>query len=161
VWWTQNHAYRNGITATPNDLIFPIDNSWAWAANFTGTYELPYGVLLSAFYQGRTSQQRGARTFAFTQADLAGGRSLPSSTTITLPMEPANTQSGPAQHLTNLRLSKVLRLNKKRLNLDLDLYNLTNSSLPTGISFASGPNFGRISTIVDSRIVRVGVRFGF
>ena len=160
MWWTQTHSYRNALLTSPNDEIFPINNTWVWAANFTGTYELPFGVLGSAFYQGKTGLL-GTRSYAFPQVDPDGGPSLPSSTTITIPMEEANSQKGPAVHLVNVRLSKRFDLGRTRLSADLDWYNVTNSSLPTAISFATGPTFGRVTGIVDSRIARVGLRFSF
>lgn len=161
VWWTQNHVYRNPFMTTPNDEIFPINFSWIWAANFTGTYLAPYGVQLSAYYQGR-SGVLGQRTVVFGQVDPDGGPSLPSSQTIMLPMEEAGSQRGPAWNTTNFRASKQFKLGKsQRLNVDFDVFNLRNVATPTAVTFASGPTFGQITDIISARIARIGGRFSF
>jgi hypothetical protein len=161
MWFTQNHVYRNPFMTTPNDEIFPINFSWIWAANFTGTYILPYDVQLSAYYQAR-SGVRGQRTYAFQQVDPDGGPSLPSSTSITIPMEEAGSQRGPAWNTTNLRVSKQFKVGRtQRLNLDFDVFNLRNVATPTAITFATGTTFGRITDIISARIARIGARFSF
>jgi hypothetical protein len=161
VWWTQNHVYRSPMMATPNDEIFPLNFSWIWAANFTGTYLLPYGIQVSGYYQGKNGTS-GQRTYQFQAADPDGGPSLPSSTSITLPMEEPNTQRGPAIGTVNLRASKQFELGgSKRLNLDFDVFNVGNVNTATGITYASGPNYLRVTEIIPARIARIGARFSF
>jgi hypothetical protein len=161
VWWTQNHVYRNAFMTTPNDEIFPLNFSWIWAANFTGSYILPGDVLVSAYYQGKTGVL-GQRTYAFQQVDPDGGPSLPSSTSISIPMEEAGSQRGPAINTINFRASKQFRLRTSQvLHLDFDVFNIRNVATPTGITYASGPNWGRITDILPARIARVGARFTF
>jgi hypothetical protein len=119
-WVTQVRNPRTLLVQTPNDEIFPNSDYSQWAANITAAYQAPYGILVSMFYQGKEclpsstggSSCKGTRTYAFAQVDPDGGPSLPSSTSITIPMEEAYQHQGKANHTTNLRASKQFRFRK-------------------------------------------------
>jgi len=169
-WVTLIRNPRTALVQTPNDEIFPNNDYSQWAANVTAAYEAPKGVLISMFYQGKEclpsssggSSCKGTRTFAFAQADPDGGPSLPSSTSITIPMEPAFQHSGKANHTLNIRASKQFRVRKNmRLNLDVDTFNVFNASTPTAITWVSGINWGKVTEKMDARIGRIGLRFSF
>jgi hypothetical protein len=169
-WTTIIRGPRTSLVQTPNDLIFPDNNYTTWAINATGSYEAPHGVLISMFYQGKKclppstggSSCMGTRTYTFAQADPDGGPSLPSSTSITLPMEPADQHIGKSNHTVNLRVSKQFKLGKTmRLNLDVDTFNVFNVSTPTAITWVSGVTYSNVTEKIDARIGRIGLRFGF
>jgi len=169
-WITLVRNPRTLLIQTPNDEIFPNNDYSQWAANITATYLAPKGVLVSMFYQGKEclpssgggSSCKGTRTFAFTQVDPDGGPSLPSSATITIPMEPAFQNSGKSNHVINLRASKQLKLSKRTLlSLDVDTFNVFNTSTPTAITYVSGVNWGKVTEKIDARIARIGARFSF
>ncbi len=46
---TKNHAWMPlaALPQTPNDTLFPMDNTWNWHARMTGSYMLPYQVEVS------------------------------------------------------------------------------------------------------------------
>ena len=169
-WITQVRNPRTALVQTPNDEIFPENDYSQWAANITAAYQAPYGILVSMFYQGKEclpssgggSSCKGTRTYQFAQVDPDGGPSLPSSTSITIPMEPAFQHSGKSNHTTNLRGSKQFRFRKTMtLNVDFDTFNIFNSGTPTAITYATGVNWGRVTEKMDARIARIGARFGF
>jgi Carboxypeptidase regulatory-like domain len=169
-WITQIHNPRTTLIQTPNDEIFPDSDYSQWAANVTAAYQAPLGILVSMFYQAKEclpsssggSSCKGTRTYAFAQADPDGGPSLPSSTTITIPMEPAYQNSGKSNHTVNLRGSKQFKFRKTmNVNVDFDTFNLFNAGTPTAITYAAGVTWGRVTEKMDARIARIGLRFGF
>lgn len=65
----------------------------------------------------------------------------------------------------NLRGSKDLRIDTKRIGFDVDVFNVLNSNAPNQLIFASGPTFlyatGVNGGILPPRIARVSARFSF
>jgi hypothetical protein len=139
-WVTLIRNPRTTLVQTPNDEIYPNSDYSQWAANVTAAYQAPYGVLVSMFYQGKEclpsssggSSCKGTRTYSFAQVDPDGGPSLPSSTSITIPMEPAFQNTGKANHTLNLRASKQFKIKKGTLSLDVDTFNVFNAATPDG-----------------------------
>ena len=96
----------------------------------------------------------GQRTFVF--------RSLPQSSTLTLPVETYGVLKNPTRGLVNLRASRTWKLARgMTLRGAIDVLNLLNDSPPYAVSFASGPTFGQWSQILSPRILKGGVLFEF
>jgi len=65
-------------------------------------------------------------------------------------------------NVVNVRTSKSFRLGQgRRVEFDVDLFNLLNSSAPLIVTFASGPTYGYASDVVPARIARLGIRYTF
>ena len=63
---------------------------------------------------------------------------------------------------SGLRGSKELKIgNGRRLNIDVDVFNVLNAATPTAANFVTGPAFGFVSSVIPARIARLGVRFLF
>jgi hypothetical protein len=154
---TRNHRWLEGIAETPNSNNFPLDETWSWNYRLAGGYDLPYGFMVSTLYQifsGVPLQ----RTTIFRASDPNGGPSFPSSSTITLRMEPFGAEHLPNQHLMNVRLSKTLT---HKLRVELDLFNALNTNVAFSSTRVSGPTFGYITSYAQPRVVRVGSRLEF
>jgi hypothetical protein len=87
-------------------------------------------------------------------------------------LEPFGAQQGPAITIVNLRASKQFRVGIGRLDVNVDAFNLLNSSAPTTMTFVSGPTYGWYGVsgtsvnaaeggIVASRVARVGMKYSF
>ena len=37
----KNRRWLNGVYQSPNDEFFPLDDTWSWAGNISGTYRMP------------------------------------------------------------------------------------------------------------------------
>jgi hypothetical protein len=169
-WVTKHHDHLSLLPDNPNNDLNNVTNQWTWASNFSGSYRLPWDVQFAAFLQSKIGVQ-GLRTNQFRAADPDGGTPLRQLTTVTLRLEPFGTRRGPAITLLNLRATKIFSLGRgQRLEVNLDGFNLLNSSAPTIVTFASGPTFGWLGTaggnaaetgIVASRVGRVGMRYSF
>lgn len=148
----KNHRWINRNIESPNDLFFPVDETWSWASNVTGSYRLPYGIMFSGFVQIKNGVQ-GQRTYVF--------RSVPNLSTVNLRLEPYGTQKGNTVNISNLRATKEFRLGKQKFGVDLDIFNVFNTNAPNAITFASGPTFGYVTDITNARVLRVGGSFSF
>lgn len=167
---TKNHRFLVKVVQSPNDLINDLDETWDLSFRLAGGYRLPLGINVSTLYQAYSGLQR-QRTNVFRAADPAGGPRLPSSSTITLRMEPFGATRGEARHIVNLRAAKDFRLGGDRtFNVGVDAFNAFNSNVAwgsppgggaNGIDDASGPTYGYVVNVVKPRVLRFGVSFEF
>ena len=157
----KNHRWIASAFNSPNDQFFPLDETWTWAGNASGSYRLPGDVSLSGFLQSR-SGVLGQRTYTFRQVDPDGGRSIAQNGNTTLRLEPYGHEKLPDQNILNLRASRDFPVGAgRRLEIDLDVFNVFNAATPTGANFQSGPTFGYVTGVIPARIARLGARFRF
>ncbi len=160
-WMVKNHRWITRVFESPNDDFFPLDETWEWAGNATGSYRLPWDIQLAGFVQAKQGV-RGQRTYVFRAIDPDGGPRINQLSTVTLRLEPYGTRKGAAINVVNLRVSKEFSLpGGQRLGFDVDLFNLLNSSAPTAATWVTGPTFGYTTTVTPARIVRIGGRYSF
>jgi hypothetical protein len=157
----KNHRWIASVFNSPNEEFFPLDETWSWAGNVTGSYRLPGDVSVSGFLQSRNGL-KGQRTYIFRQVDPDGGPSIAQNGNTTLRLEPYGNEKLSAQNILNLRASKDFALGAdRRLGIDLDVFNVLNAATPTNANFQSGPSFGYITGVIPARIARLGARFRF
>jgi hypothetical protein len=156
----KNHRWIASVFTSPNDQFFPLDETWGWAGNVTGSYRTPGDFLISGFLQTKNGVT-GQRTNIFRQADPDGGPAIAQNGNTTLRVEPYGSQRLSAQNILNLRGSKEFRLGGGRLNIDVDVFNVLNAATPTAATFVTGPSFGYTSSVIPARIARLGVRYVF
>jgi hypothetical protein len=157
----KNHRWIASVFTSPNDQFFPLDETWGWAGNVTGSYRTPGDFLISGFLQTKNGVT-GQRTYIFRQADPDGGPAIAQNGNTTLRVEPYGSRRLSAQNILNLRGSKELKLgNGRRLSIDVDVFNVLNAATPTAATFVAGPSFGYTSSVIPARIARLGVRFVF
>ena len=168
-WATKHHRWLQQYPDNPNEDYFPLAEQWTWGSNLSGNYRFPWDVNVGAYLQSKVGVQ-GGRTNIFRAADPDGGTPLRQLTTVTLRLEPFAAQQGPAITILNMRASKVFSLGGSRLEVDVEGFNLLNSSAPTQVVFASGPTFGWFGTtggsvadtgVLTARVMRMGVRYRF
>jgi hypothetical protein len=157
----KNHNWEVGVFQSPNDEFFPLDDTWSWAGNVTGSYRLPGDINISGFLQSQ-SGLKGQRTNVFRQVDPDGGPRIAQLSTVTLRLEPAGARRLAALNILNLRGSKTFSVGGgMKVGFDVDVFNLLNASTATAATFASGPTFGYVTNVVPGRIGRVGARITF
>jgi hypothetical protein len=67
----------------------------------------------------------------------------------------------PTQNLLNFRVEKRQKIGPGTASFQFDLFNVTNTNVEMGVTTRSGTSFGRITSIVPPRIVRLGVSYNF
>ncbi|HXJ40485.1 MAG TPA: carboxypeptidase regulatory-like domain-containing protein [Bryobacteraceae bacterium] len=153
-WMTKNHEWIQAIRPTPNDDLFPIDNTWNWEARGSGTYNLPWGFEVSGFYRAQSGLP-GQRTESFSSPLLLQGN-------VTLRMEPFGTQRGSLIEIVNIKAAKTISLGEsRRLQFSLQVFNLFNNSAATSTSYLTGATYLHPTGILSPRVGRVGIHFSF
>jgi len=94
-WMVKNNNWIEQTFETPNNDYFPKDETWDWAGNLSGSYQLPGDVRIAGFVTSKAGL-KGARTNVFRAADPLGGTPLRQLSTVTLRLEPWGTQRAPA-----------------------------------------------------------------
>lgn len=166
---TKNHQWLVKVPQSPNDSINALDETWEMSYRLAGGYSAPFGINLSTLCQAYTGLKR-QRTNIFRAADPAGGPAFPSSSTITMRMEPYGARHGDARHIVNLRAEKSLNLRGgRRLTAGVDAFNAFNSNVAWGttvsganaINDQSGPTYGYVVRVVYPRVLRFGIGYEF
>jgi len=116
---------------------------------------------VSGFQQSKNGYT-GQRTYIFRQANPDGGPAIAQNGNTTIRLEPYGSQRLSPQNILNLRGSKDFTLGRgRRLDGDVDLFNVLNATTPTNANFQAGPSFGYVTNVIPARIARLGVRFRF
>jgi Carboxypeptidase regulatory-like domain len=158
---TRDHSYintangNNGaapIWTNPNQLLFPLDKTWAWQGRLTGNYRLPWRFDISATYNLYNGLY-GQRTESYV---------LPNAGSIVVPVERYGAEEGPIRALLNLRFARNFRTERWGLfRPNVELLNALNSAAPWTITYTSGPRFNYYNSTDTPRIVRVGLVYEF
>jgi len=168
-WATKNHRWLQQYADNPNEDYFPLDETWNWASNISGSYRFPWDVNVGAYLQSKMGVL-GQRTNIFRATDPDGGTPLRQLATVTLRLEPYGAQQGPAITILNLRATKMFSIRGTRLEVNVEGFNILNSSAPLQIVTASGPTFGWFGSasssagdtgVLTARVARVGMRYRF
>jgi hypothetical protein len=152
-WMTKTHQWIRAVPTSPNDDLFPINDTWGWEARADANYRLPADINVSANLRA-ASGALGQRTQTFSDPRLLQG-------TVTLRMEEFGAQQGRVVPVTSFRLAKRFRPTARyAVDVNFSVFNLINSSAPVAISYLSG-TFGRVTDILAPRVARIGVQFSF
>lgn len=158
---TKQHRWLDSIIETPNQEFYPLDETWSWILRGSGSYALPFDILLGGTLNVR-SGILGQRTYVFRAADPLGGTPLRQLSTVTLRLDPFGSQVGPVQKYLDFRVGKTFNVGRRReLLFSMDVLNALNDSAAQAMTFVSGPTFGQITLIPTPRILRFGAQVGF
>lgn len=147
---TRNHRWIVPIVTNPNQLNFPIDDTWVWQTTVSGHYLMPLDIDVSATYQAYNGLQ-GQRTATYVSPRVP----IPGAGRIVIPVEPFGATSGEMRSLLNIKVAKKL----SGLRLFFEVLNTLNNNSSWNQNFNSGPSFGVVSQIPNPRIARLGTSF--
>ena len=160
-WMTKDHRWIEGLaglSGSPNDDPFNIDNKLSWEARGSVTYRLPYGVSVSSLFRA-TSGTYGQLTNNFSGTGT-NGQAL-NQGTVTMRLGPFGQFQGPVVSVLNLKVAKQFRVKEKMLfEPNFQIFNLLNTSAAVTTSYALS-TFGAVSNIVSPRVFRIGGMFSF
>jgi hypothetical protein len=158
---TKNHVWAAAaaLPQSPNDSLFPVEDTWNWVYKINGSYRLPKDILFSGVYDIQPGI-RGQRTYIFTNTDGTGPK-FPSVNSITVRLSGVGDYVGPTRASANLRASKLLKVRSRDLRLSLDLLNAFNSNALWAMTFASGPSFAYGTAFTNPRTLQFSGSFTF
>jgi hypothetical protein len=123
-----------------------------------GAYQANWGITFAGSYLMR--QGFSAPYFILSDTDGAGDAIVPEKNVLLVTDVGKNRL--PTVHTFDARVSKNLTFRRANVNLDLDVFNLFNSAKVLGRDYdLASSGFNQVREIVNPRIVRLGVRFGF
>ena len=137
--------------AINNDAVQ--DNDATWIIKTSGSYDLPWGFYVGAFFNYRSGYPT-RRYFNTSTSLLNQGR-------ISVYTEKMGASRYPDLAIFDFRLSKVFTLGGLgRLELMLDGFNIFNSVTTLGWNAQSSSTYHAITQVLAPRIVRLGVKWG-
>jgi hypothetical protein len=135
-----------------------------------GVYPLPWGVQTSATFQSLPGPQISAsRVFSNAEILPTLGRNLASCGTAatcngnaTVQMIDPGTMYGARLNQVDFRLSKIFRIpGGRRVQANVDLFNLFNVSAVLGQNNTFGPSWLRPTNIIQGRLLKLGAQIDF
>ena len=113
----------------PNNEINTADREWEYTYKVSGVYQLPFGVLTSANYEGRSGYP-WARQVQFT------GTTIP---TITLNVEEIGARRLPISNQLDVRFEKTFNLpGGQKVSLRANIFNFLNDNTVLDVTRLSG-----------------------
>jgi hypothetical protein len=151
---THRNAWRSGPPVTPNEAgFYPKTKHWEWSYKLAGSYDFPYAIQAAATFTSQSGDV-WAREARFTTGLVRSG-------SLVLLMEDPASNRLPTQNLLNVRVEKRQKIGPGFASFQFDLFNITNTNVELGVTARSGSSFGRITSIVPPRVVRLGVSYKF
>jgi hypothetical protein len=137
----------------PNAEINAAENGWESSGKISGVYRFPLDILTSINFE-RRSGYYWARNVRFT-----GGKTI---TSITLNVEPIGTRHLPPSNQLDVRFEKNFKLmNRQRLAVRANAFNIINANTVLDVTRLSGPNFNKPTVIMDPRIWEFSTTYSF
>jgi outer membrane receptor protein involved in Fe transport len=141
----------DGIPESPNQDYFPKAQYWEWAFKLAGSYDLPWGLQAAGTFTSQSGSVWG-RDVRFTAPRISA---------VIIRVEDPAARRLPTQNILNLRLEKRQKIGPGTAAFQLDVFNVTNTNVETGVTARSGASFGQITGIIPPRIARLGVSYTF
>ena len=144
-------TFANGIVGNDSDLAFRL----------SGSYRLPWDVSLAATVVSNRGYPYVSNYSVSRALAAAAGVALTRASQVAL-LGQRGDERLKAVNLVDLRISRAFRFDQKRkIEPQLDIFNLTNSNVADSISSAVGGTYLVPQTIVAPRIMRVGFSINF
>jgi hypothetical protein len=155
------------VVDSPQDLL-NCDTKPPFQPNvkLLGVYPLPWaGIQTAATFQSLAGPQiTASRTYTNAEILPSLGRNLSSGAngTAAVPLIAPGTSYAERLYQLDFRASKIFRLGSaRRLQANVDLYNVTNSSSILGVNNTYGSNWQRPTSVLQGRLLKFGAQFDF
>lgn len=136
----------------PNFREFGRETSTVWNYKVLGRYVMPWGIGTSASYKLQSGRNWGR----------SAAVALPVAGSETIRMESVTANRAPNVSILDVRLDKALKFGRMgTLTAMVDVFNLFNDGTVTTFRTSTGATFGEVTSLLDPRIVRFGVRYDF
>ena len=165
--YTWRHDFPYGFPNTPNG---PADYDFtSYGLKMNGTYNAPWGILLSAIYRFQAGENYARRISVSAPASCActfsaaagsnGSNTNGSLSATAIFATPYNAFRQDNISIVDLRIEKTVPLGPAKVRLFFDGFNLTNQYAAETINTLAGVNFQQPTAILGPRTGRIGARF--
>ena len=129
-----------------------------------GSYTLPWGLQVAAVAQSNPGANYSAN-LAYTSAQIQPtlGRPLAAgaTATVTVPLVKPYSQFGPRINQLDLRGTKILRFGSRRIQANVDAYNIFNVNTPVTLFGTFNARWGQPTQVLDGRLVKFSAQIDF
>jgi hypothetical protein len=141
-----------GANINPNTYILAANHTWEWLTRVSGAYVFPRQVMVSVNVESRSGDVQ-ARTVS-----LSGGNTIP---TISLRAGPIGSLRLPAQNTMDVRFSKGWSFGGRKVEIQMNLFNIFNANTVTARTVQSGANYLKPTAIQAARILDFNIAYSF
>ena len=142
------------------------DNTTPWITQvkMLGSYLLPYDIQISGTFQSVKGPALSASYTVTTATAAANGVTLGrafSAGSATVALVEPNTLYGDRLNQTDLRLGKIFKYNRSRIQVMADIYNLFNANPVLAYNTTFGTEWLRPTDVLQGRMVKIGGQLSF
>jgi len=151
------------VVDSPQQLFnCDVDVPYQSRIKLNGSYTLPYDVQIAAVVQSNPGANYSAN-LAYTSAQIQPslGRALSGATTVTVPLARPYSLYGPRINQFDLRGTKIFRFGARRLQANVDAYNLFNTNTPVTLFGTYNARWGQPTQVLDGRLVKFSAQIDF
>jgi hypothetical protein len=142
------------------------DNTTPWITQvkMLGSYLLPYDIQISGTFQSVKGPALSASYTVTTATAAANGVTLGrafSAGSATIALVEPNTLYGDRLNQTDLRLGKIFKYNRSRIQAMVDIYNVFNANPVLAYNTTFGTEWLRPTDVLQGRLVKIGGQVSF
>jgi hypothetical protein len=140
-----------------------VDIRYQSRVRLNGSYTLPWDFQVAAVFQSNPGPSYNANvTYTAAQVQQSLGRPLAGGTrTVTINVLPQFSAYGPRINQFDLRGSKIVRFGNARLQANVDVYNVLNSSAAVNFNNTYNATWLQPTQILDARLIKFSVQYDF
>jgi hypothetical protein len=177
--WNIGNAVQLGTTAGGNassgtDTCYVIDSPqqlfnckidvpYQNRIKINGSFTFPLGIQVAAVAQSNPGANYSAnRTYTLAEIQPTLGRPLSGGlTTVVIPLVTPLSLFGPRINQLDLRATKILRFGTRRVQANVDAYNVFNSNTPVTLFGTYNARWGQPTQVLDGRLVKFSAQLDF
>jgi hypothetical protein len=177
--WNVGNAVQLGTTAggsasagtntcyvidSPQQLFnCKIDVPYQNRVKINGSFTFPLGIQVAAVVQSNPGANYSAnRTYSLAEIQPSLGRPLSGGlTTLVIPLVKPLSVFGPRINQLDLRGSKIFRFGTRRLQVNVDAYNVFNRNTPVTLFGTYNARWGQPTQVLDGRLVKFSAQVDF
>jgi hypothetical protein len=160
--FNNQHLDSCAFIDSPEIRFCETDSSYRPDVKLNGAYLLPYDVQIAATYRALSGPQALASWSATNAVITPGlGRPLTSGASKTIALTEPGTEFLPMRHIFDMRFSKVLQVNRYRVQVMTDFFNIFNTNAISGVNTTFGGSLHRPTGVEAPRQFRLSGQFDF
>jgi hypothetical protein len=129
-----------------------------------GSYTLPWSFQVAAVAQSNPGANYSANlAYSSAQIQPSLGRPLSAgaTSTVTVPLVKPYSQYGPRINQLDLRATKIFRFGSRRIQANVDAYNVFNVNTPVTLFGTYNARWGQPTQVLDGRLVKFSAQVDF